>query len=532
MLSGLEGEQAIQLQLECEVCFWSLDLVTRNCQVGPGWQHWLGQASEINPSSLHDWLDMIHPVDRAEIEALLQLPPSRRAFELTVRLRHADGTWRWLRLKGRALEKRQLVRGVAEEITRQKGNSLRAEERRKAAEEALRRSEELYRSLYEQSTEHLFSVLVDGEGDFRYEGLNPAHQRATGLREADLKGRRPHECLPQEVADHVEANYRRCVESQQMVAYEEELNLPNGRINWLTQLISLRHCDGRIARLFGICTDLTRLKDQEKAQRQESIGRLTSGIAHDFNNLLTVILCQLDCMQQELQSNPEMTESLAEIGEAARHAAELTRGLLTYSSQSEGKFAPQSLKQLVTQFQRILKNLVGPRVQLRYELETDRTVMGAPLQMSQLLLNLVGNASEALGSAGGVILVRVVEQSLGQNACQSLFPGQELQAGHFVALEVSDNGPGIPAEMLPGIFDRGVSSKGAGWVWPLCARSCGRWAAVRACIRWWERAPLSNFSFARLRKRQRNWPPLRQKLRVCSTVGSCTAQRKRICGVP
>ncbi len=202
------------------------------------------------------------------------------------------------------------------------------------------------------------AMLVDGEGGFRYEGLNPAHQRATGLRESDLKGKRPHECLPQEVADHVEANYRRCLDSQQMVAYEEELNLPNGRINWLTQLIPLRHSDGRIARLFGICTDLTRLKDQEKAlrlaQRQESIGRLTSGIAHDFNNLLTVILCQLDCMEQELQSNPEMIESLGEIGEAARHAAELTRGLLTYSSQSEGKFAPQSLTQLITQFQRIL----------------------------------------------------------------------------------------------------------------------------------------------------------------------------------
>ena len=466
MLRGLETEEAVRLQLNCEIAFWSLDLETRSCQVGPGWQKWIGQPEEFTLNSLAECLELVHPVDRAEVEALLLQPPTRRAVELAIRLRHTDRSWRWLRFKGRALDGKKVIVGLAEEVTRQKGQSLRAEERRKAAEEALRSSEELYRGLYEQSTEHLFSVQVDSEGGFRYEGINPAHQRATGLRESDLKGKRPHECLPEAVANHVERNYRRCLESEQIVTYEEELNLPKGRINWLTQLIPLRQSDGRIGRLFGICTDLTRLKDQEKAlrlvQRQESIGRLTSGIAHDFNNLLTVILCQLELMEKELKANPEMVELLGEIGEAARHAAELTRGLLTYSSKNEGSYAPQSVAHLVTQFQRVLKNLVGPRVELRYELETTAAVMGAPLQIIQLLLNLVGNAAEAMGQPGGTITVRVAEQALGDGVCQSLFPGQNLQPGNYLTLEVSDTGPGIPDHIVASIFESGVSTKGEG----------------------------------------------------------------------
>ena len=466
MLSDLQGEQAREFQERCEISFWSVDLDSQLCQVGPGWEEWLGLSSASRPVNLPGWLELFHPVDRADLEALLQQPRSQRAVALEVRMRHRDGNWRWFRLKGRAGRDLHRLAGIAEEITRPKGLALRAEERRKAAEEALRRNEELYRGLYEHSTEHLFSVAVDGQGQFRYEGLNPAHQRATGLREADLVGKRPHECLPQAVADHVEANYRRCWETGQTYSYEEELDLPNGRINWLTQLIPLLHHDGSIARLFGICTDLTRLKDQEKAlrlaHRQESIGRLTSGIAHDFNNLLTVIICQLDLMGLELIKNPEMTELIGEIGEAARRAAELTRGLLAYAAGSEGKRSPQQPFQLVTRFQRVLKNLVGPRVELCYALESRSSILAVPVHLHQLLLNLVGNASEAIGSEPGTITVSLSDQELGASACQSLFPSQQLEPGEYVTLEVRDDGPGISQETVASIFEAGVSSKGEG----------------------------------------------------------------------
>ncbi len=453
------------LQRACGVCFWKVDLATSQVSTGPGWDRLLGLDSEHIPTSLAGWLDLFHPVDRAEVEAVLQLPRTGGTTVLEVRLRHRDGQWRWIRLKASAVDDQSLV-GLGEEITESKLLSLRNEERRRAAEEALLRSEELYRGLYEHSTEHLFSVAVDENRLLRYEGLNPAHQRATGLKESDLAGREPSECLPPEVARHVEANYRRCLEEGRVIAYEEVLELPNGRITWMTQLIPLRNREGRIFRLFGICTDLTRLKDRERAlrlaQRQESIGKLASGIAHDFNNLLTVIVCQLDLMKVELLNNPEMEEVVDEICEAARRAGELTRGLLNLSKPAEGERSSQDLLALVRRFQRILKNLVGQHISLRYELEAVAPVLAAPVQIDQLLLNLVGNAADSLGEKRGTITLRLAEQTLGEEALRALLPGQALQPGTYVTLEVTDDGPGVNPDLLPRIFEPRVSSKGDG----------------------------------------------------------------------
>ncbi|MBS2038121.1 PAS domain S-box protein [bacterium] len=443
MLHDLLTREGLALQEACEVTFWSLHLESRMVEFGPAWPDWLGVSDP--PRHLDGWLELFHPSDRAIIQRFLDNLRQTRGRSLDARLAHSSGGWRRFRFKGGRSGAYWL--GLVEQVQ-------------------LRPSEELYRSLYENTTEHLFSLTVDEHGVCRYEGLNPAHQRATGLREDDLKGKRPHECLPVEVADHVQANYQRCLDTGRVISYEEELKLPNGRINWLTQLIPMRDRRARIYRILGICTDLTRLKEQEKAlrlaQRQESIGRLTSGIAHDFNNLLTVIICQLDLMELEILQNPQAAEALGEIGEAARRAAELTRGLLNYTGRTESNPRPYSLARLVTDFQRVLKNVVGPKVKLNYKIESPAAILAVPVAIDQLLLNLVGNASEALGPRGGRIEVKVSELALTSESAQCLIPGQGLQGGNYVTLEVLDNGPGVDPELIERIFEAGISSKGEG----------------------------------------------------------------------
>ncbi|MFN8606851.1 MAG: ATP-binding protein [Vulcanimicrobiota bacterium] len=443
MFHDLLNTQSFALQQACQVSFWSLHLETGTVDYGPAWPGWLGLDNP--PRHLNGWLELFHPEEQPGVRRVLSDPRPLQGRSLDARLCHCSGQWRRFRFKGGRHGSHWL--GLAEPIL-------------------LRRSEELYRGLYENSTEHLFSLSVDENGIFRYEGLNPAHQRATGLREEDLRGKRPHECLPPEVADHVAANYQRCLDSGQIISYEEELRLPNGRINWLTQLIPLRDQKGRIYRIFGICTDLTRLKDQEKAlrlaQRQESIGRLTAGIAHDFNNLLTVIICQLDLMELEILQNPQAVEALDEIGEAARRAGELTRGLLNYTGRSEATPRPVVLAARVTDFQRLLKNVVSSRVELAYRMETRAAILAVPVAIDQVLLNLVGNASEALGPRGGRIQITVSELSLTLEAADCLLPGQGLADGDYVTLEVLDNGPGVDPSLLERIFEAGISSKGEG----------------------------------------------------------------------
>lgn len=449
----------------CEICFWTLDRATDLVTTGEGGERVLGLSKEECPTDRLGWLKLFHPVDRAEAEAALVCSDFRRPIAMEARLRHKDGHWRWVRLKARLMDGGQRIEGLAEEITLAKSLALRSEERRRAAEEALRFSEEMYRGLYEHTTEHLFVVGVDGQGELRYMGLNPAHQKATGLAEADLQGKTPHECLPPAIADHVSGQYRRCLESGEPLAYEEELELPKRRINWLTQLIPLKNSEGRITRLLGICTDLTQLKEQEKAlrlaQRRESVGRIASGIAHDFNNLLTVIICQLGLMEFELLDNRELRGQVEEISQAAQRAAELTRGLLNLGGHQAERPSPQSWDLVIEKLKSILASMVGRGVEIHYHLEPVGAVEAIPVHLDQILLNLVGNASEAIGERGGRIDVRVSEQRVGENP-SFLFGPSAPPVGVYVTLEVSDTGPGFQEESADELFVSGVSSKGVG----------------------------------------------------------------------
>lgn len=449
----------------CEVFFWTLDRANDLVTAGQGWERVLGLAPSECPKDRAGWMELFHPVDRAEAEAALLCSDHRRPITLEARLRHKDGHWRWVRLKGRSLDGGQRMVGLAEEITFSKSLALRAEERRRAAEEALRLSEEMYRGLYEHTTEHLFVVGVDPQGELRYLSLNPAHQKATGLSESELAGKTPHECLPPAVADHVSAHYRRCLETGIPVAYEEELELPKGRINWLTQLIPLRNSEGEIMRLLGICTDLTQLKEQEKAlrlaQRRESVGRIASGIAHDFNNLLTVIICQLGLMEFELLDSRELRGQVEEISQAAQRAAELTRGLLNLGGQQAEKPSAQSWDLAIGKLKAILAGMVSRGVALHYHLEPVGAVRAVPVHLDQILLNLVGNASESNGERGGRIDIRVSEQRVGEST-SFLFAADPPPVGVCVTLEVSDDGPGFDQGSAHKLFASGVSSKGAG----------------------------------------------------------------------
>jgi PAS domain S-box-containing protein len=109
---------------------------------------------------------------------------------------------------------------------------------------------------FEHSDESLFIVGVEPDR-FVIELLNPAHERSTGLRSADLSGRTPHECLPRGVADAITEHYRRCVEAGEAIRYDETLDLPGGVRHWQTVLTPVRDDSGRISRILGSARDVT-----------------------------------------------------------------------------------------------------------------------------------------------------------------------------------------------------------------------------------------------------------------------------------
>ncbi len=135
---------------------------------------------------------------------------------------------------------------------------------RRRVEEKLQASEARYAGIFKHSTESIFLVAVRPDGEFVYETLNPAHEKATGISVQELAGKTPHELLSPEVAAHVNERYRACVVAGQALEYEETLELPSGNRVWHTILVPIRDQTGRIIRLQGSARDITERKRAEQ----------------------------------------------------------------------------------------------------------------------------------------------------------------------------------------------------------------------------------------------------------------------------
>jgi PAS domain S-box-containing protein len=137
-----------------------------------------------------------------------------------------------------------------------------------AAERSKQEMEARYRAYWEYTREALFLVDVMEDGRFRFDCLNPEHERLTGLTTEAIRGREPSECLPADIADWVTGKYRKCSEAGDAIRYEEELTLPAGKRQWETSLVPIRDPGtGRIVRLLGSARDITERKEAEQALR-------------------------------------------------------------------------------------------------------------------------------------------------------------------------------------------------------------------------------------------------------------------------
>ncbi len=129
--------------------------------------------------------------------------------------------------------------------------------RSRTAETARRHAELLYQAYWMSAQEALFVYAVTSDGRFILEGLNPTHERLSGLDAAQCRGKEPHEFLPSDLADMVTVHYRRCLERAEPIAYEEELALPGGIRQWQTSLVPIRGPGAKIIRILGSCREIT-----------------------------------------------------------------------------------------------------------------------------------------------------------------------------------------------------------------------------------------------------------------------------------
>jgi signal transduction histidine kinase len=199
------------------------------------------------------------------------------------------------------------------------------------------------------------------------------------------------------------------------------------------------------------------------AQKLESLGVLSGGIAHDFNNLLVGILGNAGLAMLELPAESPARTTLHDIETAALRAAELTRQLLAYAGKGQFVVGPVNLSLLVEEMANLLATAVSKNARLDLQLEgTIPPVEADATQLRQVVMNLITNASEAIGTASGTITVRTGVMDADRPWLADAQLGAGLPEGPYAYVEVQDDGHGMHPATQARIFDPFFTTKFTG----------------------------------------------------------------------
>lgn len=209
-----------------------------------------------------------------------------------------------------------------------------------------------------------------------------------------------------------------------------------------------------------------RLKFERKlleTQKLESLGVLAGGIAHDFNNLLMTILGNASLALLDLESNTPARQSIAQIELAAQHAADLTRQMLAYAGKAPFIIQTVDLNAVVEEMTPLLQVSIPKSAALRYNLAPELPPVEVDAaQIRQVVMNLVINAAQALGSKNGLISITSGVQFADQAYLSETYLAPNLREGQYVYVEVSDTGSGMDAETRSRIFEPFFTTKPTG----------------------------------------------------------------------
>jgi len=214
---------------------------------------------------------------------------------------------------------------------------------------------------------------------------------------------------------------------------------------FLDRAVLVRGESGRPAEIFGVCLDVTERRHVEQqlfqAQKMEAVGQLTGGIAHDFNNMLTVVIGNLDALTRALAGSGRNFDRVQMALIGALSCAELTQRMLAFARRQPLQPKPVNLGRVSRNMVKLLGRTLGERIGVRVDVADDLwLVMADPAQVESSLINLAVNARDAMPEGGQVVIdVHNVHLDRAQD---------DLPAGDFVMLRVTDDGTGMPRDVL------------------------------------------------------------------------------------
>ncbi len=233
---------------------------------------------------------------------------------------------------------------------------------------------------------------------------------------------------------------------------------------WLMRLAPLIH-DGEVKQVLSCTLDVTEQRRLERQlwqqQKIESLGTLAAGIAHDFNNLLSAIVGNSSLARRWLETGRDPAAFLDNVDLASRKAAELCKQMLCYAGHGQATLSPGDLNAVITDMARLTRAVVRSKITTSYELARELPLIRCnATQLGQVVLNLIGNAAEAIGDAHGTIAIST-DTTVVEDRPAHYLP-KAPPPGRHVRLRVTDTGCGMDPELVQRIFDPFFSTKSTG----------------------------------------------------------------------
>jgi PAS domain S-box-containing protein len=348
---------------------------------------------------------------------------------------------------------------LASGVTLWLAGSLR---QRKRVEAALRESERRFRSLANSAPVMIVASDPDGRASF----FNKTWLDFTGRTSEQELGSGWMENVHPEDRRRTQEGYASSLETRGNCDLEYRLRRADGEYRYV-MCSGVPHFEpnGDFAGYIAIGIDLTDIrKSQEEArerQNLESLGVLAGGIAHDFNNLLGGTLAYAELAQAKVDEGESPGEELEQIGKMAIRGSEIVRQLMIFAGHERGESELVDVSSLVSDMLELLKVSISKHAFLKTSLG-----QGLPpvrinsAQLRQVVMNLVTNASEALGDQDGAI--HVLLERVGAGSVSDILAAKNLPEGEYLRLEVSDTGCGMNAETQSKVFDPFFTTKFAG----------------------------------------------------------------------
>lgn len=327
------------------------------------------------------------------------------------------------------------------------------------ARRVLQESEERFRRVFEEGP---LGLALVGK-DYRFEKVNNALCEMVGYDEKDLTGMSFVDIThPDDVITDVELAKRLFKGEIPFYRLQKRYTKRSGELIWINLTGSvIRGADGQPLYGMAMVEDITEMKrTQEEAlfrHKLESVGTLASGIAHDFNNLLGAIQAQAELALMEIESGSSCAGELKTIRDVATRGSEIVRQLMIYAGQETAVVDLVDLSTIVNEMISLLKVSITKRATIQADLDPKLPpIRASAAQLRQVVMNLITNASEAIGARSGVVRVTTRFAILkGPSA------SPQLPDGDYVQLEVSDTGRGMTRETMAKVFDPFFTTKSA-----------------------------------------------------------------------